>query len=144
MKTKQIFLIAAGLLLCLYACKKPGCDPAMMGPVTIIRNWNIVSDSTFVGVGSNNHPVAYIGQPGDYFDFTTNGTIYTKEGAVLDTLSYKLLSDTSIVIGAFGITLNGVAETSRITNLTVHSLVIKAPIVATYGGTFGRKISLNR
>jgi hypothetical protein len=64
MKTKYAFLIAAGLLLCLYACKKPGCDPGNMGPVTIIGNWNIVSDSTFAGVGVDNHPVDYQGQPG--------------------------------------------------------------------------------
>jgi hypothetical protein len=94
-------IIFGCLILCLYACKK-GCDPANMGPVTIIGNWNIVSLSTSTGVGINNHVVNYAGQPGDYYKFTTNGILYTKEGTALDTLRYTLVSDTSITIQALG------------------------------------------
>ena len=86
----------------------------------------------------------YAGQAGDYFNISANGHIYTKEGAVLDTLSYSNVSDTTIIISPFGITLNGVPETSHIITFTAHSLVIQAPEIATPGGIFGRKVSLSR
>jgi hypothetical protein len=160
MTTKYSLSIAAGLLLCLFACKK---DANKMGlsstntstqlltqtsvivnPASIIGNWNIVTDSTFAGAGITNHPVDYAGQAGDYFNISANGHIYTKEGAVLDTLSYSNVSDTTIIISPFGITLNGVPETSHIIAFTAHSLIINAPEIATPGGIFGRKVSLSR
>ncbi len=111
---------------------------------TILKKWNILNDSTFIGVGANNHPVNYAGQTGDYFDFRTDGYIYVREGSILDTLSYSLTSDTTILIASFGIILNGVPEISRITNLTEHGVTINAPLVATPGGVFWRKVDLTR
>jgi hypothetical protein len=139
MKINYSLLIISGLLLSLYACKKDNYVPG-----SITGRWVVVSDSTFVGVGINNHPVDYRGQPGDYFDFRTDGKVYTKEGAALDTMAYDLVSDTSIIIGSFGITLNGVPETSHITIFTADRLIIRAPVIATPGGVFGRTISLSR
>jgi hypothetical protein len=142
MNTKNaLLIIAAGLLLCIHACKPAGVEPTT---ATIAGKWNIVSDSTFAGVGSSNHPVDYGGQPGDYFDFTSNGIIYTKEGLTLDTLNYTVTGDNSIVITAFGLIANGVPATSQIKTLTIHSLVIKAPTVLTPGGEFGREVYLSR
>jgi hypothetical protein len=141
MKTTHFLVIIASLALCLYACKKDGNNT---NPSSIAGKWNIVSDSTYSGVGLGNHPVNYVGQPGDYFDFTTNGTVYTKEGTILDTLTYRIVSDKTIVISPFSIILNGVPETSYITTFTARSLVINAPRVLTPGGVFGRKISLSR
>lgn len=160
MKAKYLVLIAAGLLLSLFACKKPANNltrgsggtsgqvstqtSALVNPGSIIGNWNIVTDSTFAGAGITNHPVDYAGQAGDYFNISANGHIYTKEGAVLDTLTYSNVSDTTIVISPFGITLNGVPETSHIITFTAHNLVISAPQIATPGGIFGRRVSLSR
>ena len=111
---------------------------------TILGKWENLSDSAFIGVGMNNRQETYIGQTGDYFDLRRDGFVYTKEGAVLDTLSYSLTSDTTIVIAYFGITLNGVPETSHITNLTAHDATISAPVAVTPGGEFGRKVILKR
>jgi len=141
MKAKCSLLIIASLLLCFYACKK---NLDGINPVSIIGKWSIITDSTYAGVGSSNHPVQYEGQVGDYFDINANGHIYTKEGAVLDTLSYNNVSDTTIVISTFGIIINGVPEKSYIIAFTAHSLIINAPNIATPGGVFGRKISLRR
>lgn len=110
---------------------------------TIVGRQSIITDSTFAGVGLGNHPVNYKGRPGDYFDFTTGGYVYTREGNTFDKLHYTLITDTTIIITSFGITVNGVPETC-ITNLTNHALTITAPIFATPGGTFGRKVSLKR
>jgi len=156
MKIKYL-LIMAGLMLCVAACKKDingslsqvinkndKNSSNALGPVSIIEKWNIVTDSTYAGAGITNHPVDYSGQPGDYFDIRANGYIYTKEGAVLDTLSYTFLSDTTIIIQPFGLGVNGVPPTSHITNLTSNSVNIASPEFATPGGLFGRRVSLSR
>lgn len=138
MKTKFLLLIIGGLLLCLYACKKNGNN---IGRPSIIGKWNIVSDSTYAGINIYNHLVVYNGRPGDYFSFNINGNCYTKEGAVLDTLGFKLLSDTTIsVLWVDG----GEFETCRITAFTSRSLVIDAPKLFTPGGIIWRKVTLTR
>jgi hypothetical protein len=146
MKAKYLPIIVIGMLTGLYSCKKdlPLCCGLNPPPVSIFGKWNIVSDSTYVGAGFSNHPVNYAGKAGDYFDVRTDGYIYTKEGAALDTLSYNLVSDTGIVIASFGLIANGVPAISHITNLTWHSATIASPVALTPGGVFGRKISLSR
>ena len=140
MKTKYILLIAAGLLLCLYACTKNG-DTINLASIT--GKWNILTDSTYAGAGSSNHPVNYSGRAGDYFNIIANGVIYTKEGVVLDTLNYTMVGDTAMVITAFGIIANGVPSVSHIT-FTGHNLTITSPKALTPGGVFWRKTSLVR
>jgi hypothetical protein len=157
MKTKYSLMII-GLMLCAAACKKDingslsqvinkndKNSSSELGQLSIIEKWNIVTDSTFAGAGITNHAVDYSGQPGDYFDIRANGYIYTKEGAVLDTLSYTLLSDTTIIIKPFGLAVNSVPPISgHITNLTLNSVNIASPEFATPGGLFGRRLSLSR
>ena len=141
------YIITVGLpaliTLFLISCNKSSLS-ANDNQATILKKWNILNDATFIGVGINNHPVSYAGQIGDYFDFRTDGYIYIKEGTMLDTLSYSLTSDTTILIASFGIILNGVPGVSRITNLTTHGVTINAPLVLTPGGAFGRKVNLTR
>jgi hypothetical protein len=142
MKSKYTSIFFAGLFICLLsACMK---DTNDSGPVSVLGRWTIVSDSTFSGVGFNNHPVDYKGQPGDYFDFRTDGSLDTKEGTTINTLHYQLTGKDSVVISSFGVTLNGVPETCHITTLTAHSLVITAPEIFTPGGIFGRKVTLSK
>jgi len=146
MKSKKYKLIIIGCLLLFAACKKPATPPccgANPPDVSIFHHWNIVSDSTYTGVGINNHAVAYAGQPGDYFNVTANGVIYTKEGAVMDTLTYQLVTDSTMIVSSFGVTLNGVPATSHFL-FTSNTMNISAPVVATPGGLFGRKITLSR
>ena len=143
MKHIIIFGLTAVITFFLISCKKSSlCTNDTHA--TIVKKWNILNDSTFIGVGVNNHRVNYAGQAGDYFDFRTDGYVYIKEGSILDTLSYRLTSDTTILIASFGIILNGIPEISRITNLTTHGVTINAPMVVTPGGLFGRKVNLTR
>ncbi|MDR3694661.1 hypothetical protein [Mucilaginibacter sp.] len=149
MKTKLLLIVVVGLQLCLLSCTKTNinhllvCCGANPPAASIFNKWNIVSDSTYAGVGITNHPVDYAGQAGDYFDIRTNNIIYTKEGNVLDTLTYNALTDSTIVISSFGITLNGVLSPSHF-KVTAHSLYIASPEIATPGGVFGRRITLSR
>jgi hypothetical protein len=151
MKINYSFLIATGLLLC-YACKKelgslgksPGQSESVSDPSPIDGKWNLVSDSTYVGVGIHNNAYNYTGQPGDYFIFNADGVIYTKEGAVLDTISYRIVSDSTMTIAFFGISINGVPAISHVSSFTADSIIIDAPPLITPAGIFGRKVHLGR
>ncbi len=143
MKRTTLFGLAAIIAFFLTSCQKD-IAPTQKINATILGKWNILNDSTFSGVGINHHAVNYTGRTGDYFDCRKDGNIYIKEGIRLDTLSYNLTSDTTILIVPFGIILNGTPEMSHITNLTAHNSTISARIVLTPAGIFGRKVNLNR
>jgi len=136
------------VLLYLTACTKTKGSSNGSGLTSITGKWSLETDSTFVGVGTGNHEVDYTGEPGDYFDFNTNGTVYTKEGDVLDTLTYRLLSDSTIIISDFGFS----GDTCTVKSLTVSNgegytgqfIYITSPFFPTPGGTFGRKVTLSR
>jgi hypothetical protein len=140
------------ILLYLMACTKTTVQSNVNGTTSLTGKWNLVSDSTFGGAGVSNHPLDYTAEAGDYFNFNTNGQVYTKEGTVLDTLTYRMVSDTSIIISDFGLILNGIPDTSTIAGLTannssglmVHSIVIESPFFLTPGGEFWRKVTLSR
>jgi hypothetical protein len=145
---KLSFLI---ILLYLAACHKTAVSSNESAG--IIGKWNLVSDSNYEGVGSSNHAVDYTGQPGDYFNFSSDGHVYTKEGFVPDVLTYTMVSNFSIIISDFGLILNGVQDTSTITGLagnygsgsnTLKTIVIESPWFPTPGGLFWRKVTLNR
>ena len=141
------------LLLYLTACTRSSVSSNENEQAGIANKWNLVTDSTLWGAGVANHPVNYTGEPGDYFSFGTNGYVYTKEGNLLDTLSYQLVSDTSIIISDFGFIANGVSTTDTIKGLGANSLtttstgqtiVIESPWFPTPGGLFWRKVTLSR
>jgi hypothetical protein len=146
MKNKgSLFAAIVSILFCSACQKLPVkiCCGANLPDASIYHNWNIASDSTYTGVGATNHAVDYAGKPGDYFNVMTNGVIYMKENGVADTLSYTSLTDSTIVIAAFGITLNGVPPISKY-SFTASTMRIASPIYATPGGIFGRKLNLYR
>jgi hypothetical protein len=138
---RLIIFVTVALIFIITSCKKE----LQSNGTTISGKWNVLTDSSFAGVGAGNHAVNYTGQPGDFFDFKSDGYLYIKEGSNTNKLSYTITSDTTIVIDSFGgVTLNGVSNTNFITNLTAHSVTITAPFFATPGGVFGRKVSLAR
>jgi hypothetical protein len=150
MKHSLSFLV---VLLFLTACKKTTVSPPYPTETAGLTGmWSLVTDSTFKGVGTSNHPVDYTGEAGDYFDFDTNGCVYTRENTVLATLTYRLVSDTTIMISAFGVIVNGVPDTSTITglstsnglNIAARTIVIESPFFPTPGGEFWRKVTLSR
>jgi hypothetical protein len=110
----------------------------------ISGKWNVVSDSSIDGFGINNHAINFIGQPGDCFNFSASGSLYIKEGLDFDTLKYKLVINSSIVIDGFGATLNGIQDTTNIINFTPHTAVVSSPLIITPGGEFQRKVTLSR
>ncbi|MGI4728986.1 MAG: hypothetical protein ACRYGB_10480 [Janthinobacterium lividum] len=138
------------LVVVLLSCRKNPqetmtiCPEPIGSTATVIGKWKIVTDSNFVGAGFTNHELNYAGQAGDYFEFSSDGKLYSKEGIKMDTSVYQLTSDTTILIPSFGVTANGVTQTSRLTNFTATHLTITAHTVNTPGGLFGRKVNLSR
>ena len=154
MKLPLVMLSFLALLLYFTACKKSGraslsTENQQLGAGI----WNLVTDSTYEGVAQNNHPVDYTGQAGDYFSFTTDGHVYTREGEVRDTLTYKMVSDSTVIISDFGLIINGVLPTDTIkglgassltTTTTGRTIVIESPWFPSPGGLFWRKVTLSR
>jgi hypothetical protein len=82
-------LLPALLAIIAFSCKKSSTH-------SIVGNWSIIDDSTkFVASSSaySSYHSDYIGQPGDYYNFSTNGMMYVKEGAARDTMAYAILSN---------------------------------------------------
>ncbi len=138
MKTIIRVVIIGSFIAFLGACKKDN-----KGSNKITGRWDVVKDSTYVGVGAGNKLVVYNGQRGDYFDFRTDGKVYTKEGTVLDTLNYSVKSANQIVISKPTIIDNYIPVLSNL-SLTAHTASIINPKVLTPGGEFGRSIYLAR
>ncbi len=119
----------------LTSCKKDSAD----SNATIIGKWNIVTDSTyFKGGCCYENKVYYIGKPGDYFDFRNDGKFYSKEGTTLDTATYQLTSNSTILI--FG----KILPTLRIADLTAHHSNLKTLDYITFGMSGWRRLSLSR
>lgn len=145
-------LLFLAILLYLGACTKTTVSSNQNSVPDITGMWNLVNDSTFEGVGTSNHLVDYVGEAGDFFIFTTNGYVFTREGTVLDTLTFRQVSDSSIIISDFGLFSNSVPDTSTIRSLTainglgitVQTMVIESPFFPTPGGAFWRKVTLSR
>src|ERR1700733_11935532 len=89
-------LIAVFVFNLLAGCKK---DSDKSAAPMLVTKWNLVTDYTANHLAQMN---MYIGVPGDYFDFRSNGKCYIKEGSQYDTLSYAITSDTTITIQPFG------------------------------------------
>jgi hypothetical protein len=140
------------ILLYLTACTKSAAPSNDNGMVGLTGKWNLINDSIIQGVGPSNHLVGYTGAAGDYFNFGTNGYAYTKEGALLDTLTYRMVTDTSIIISSFGLIINGIPDTSTVAGLAGSNssvsnsqiIVIESPFFLIPAGEFWRKVTLSR
>ena len=135
-KFLNLLLLITGLLIFNLSCKKNSDSPN-----SILGKWNIQIDTFFVGEGASNHERIYYGQLGDYFDFNSDGHLYTRENSVVDTLDYTLSSD-SIIIQNFS---DGYEGKCLFKSPSAHNIVISSGYFNFFGGgTFGRSIYLFR
>ena len=111
---------------------------------TILHTWSIIYDSTYSGAGSGNDLVTHYGKVGDYFDFNSDGNLYIREGTNRTTVSYTIINNTTLIISTFGITINGIPDSTYATGLDGHHATLLTPFFATPGGIFGRKVQLVR
>jgi hypothetical protein len=134
---RLLFIILALIAtFCILSCKKEA-------TASIVGKWNIVNDSTFIagtGIfqgGSSN----YIGISTDYFDLTSNDSLYVKEGSELDTATYSLPSARQVTFTYYS--FNGVTFPNgghrgpyRIKILDDHNLTLTLSGITPEGETF--------
>jgi len=74
------------------------CSKSSNNTPGITGKWAIINDSTrFIGTDTiPTYHSNYIGQPSDYFDFRTDGNMYVKEAALLDTMPYEVLANNQV------------------------------------------------
>lgn len=143
---KYIFIAFISLVLLSCSKKLANSDIKALtqNDSSISGKWNVIYDSAFTGFGIANNVVGYTGRAGDYFDFRPDGNVYTKEGTLLDTLSYKLFTDSTIVIAEFGLTFNGKPDTTRIIYFPNHTATFITPVDITPDGEIWRRVQLTR
>jgi len=135
-------LLNALCVIFLFFILSPSCKKSSsIEPQSVIGKWNTQKDSTYAGVGYNNQKVIYSGKPDDYFNFTSDGHMCTRENSVLDTFSYTINSG-SIIIPDFGYG-DGISK-GKIKSSSTNSLIISSGYLLTPGGIFGRTVYLNR
>jgi hypothetical protein len=71
--------------------------------------------------------------------------MHTKEGPALDTLHFTFLPDSvHVIISGFGVILNGVQDTSVVSDRSATSMTITSQELLTPGGIFWRKVVLSK
>jgi hypothetical protein len=96
------YIIAIILVFIVFASSF--CKKSPVNDSSLIGNWNIINDSTSLqGVGPLLTDIHsnYIGVQTDYYNFTSEGNLYVKEGTNLDTCTYTFVSSNQINIIAF-------------------------------------------
>ncbi|HZX57575.1 MAG TPA: hypothetical protein VFE54_02575 [Mucilaginibacter sp.] len=135
MKTNFLFVLLA-ILVFTSSCKKQNVTP--LGPLNItqhgqlVAKWNIAKDSTasqFTTTLVNSH--VYIGSADDYYDFRADGKCYIHENGAFDTLTFKIVTDTTVAFNA--------QYPSLINPLTSHSARISFAEPQGPGGGFYSK-----
>jgi hypothetical protein len=146
MKPFYTTIAAAMLMVSLFSCKRvaPDCCGANPTALSVAGQWNIVADTIYSGVNTGANPAIYVGQSGDYFDFRTDGYVYIKEGASLDTLSYNMFSPGRVAIVAFFPKNLSMPDTCQVKGYTEQNIEIVSSLGEIPAGPQQRKVALSR
>lgn len=121
----------------LVSCKKEFSASSLLG------RWQVRNDSVIRWgpvVTKNN----YVGQPGDYFDFRPNDTLYIKESALTDSFAFASVGDNKVLIHRFGWEINGVTQPTEILDLSANRVTLHVPNGNTPGFSSERFVYLVR
>lgn len=146
MKKYSLITFVCFMILAFVSCKK-GDD----GPVSIVGNWSLVSDSTYINFGVGNFDTTYYhvykGLSADHFNFTENGKLYVQDGDLTDTANYTItgqkLSLVYTYYSAGGVTITGNVGGYTISGLTYRSLILTSDLL-TPEGPIDETITLKR
>ncbi len=110
-----------------------------VGPVqsnSLTGKWRIVSDSTIIQFwglwnARADTGVNYAGKPVDYYNFLASGTLYTFANGVLDTATYKALTNDTIQLKYANPPWENPAK-YLVSNYTGHTLTLTSafPVVS--------------
>lgn len=119
MKTLRIFsLLLIGGAVAFSSCEKDDEVSTATALERLQNVWKVDNIKTVFYTPPTNATINYTGQPDDYYDFRTDGKLYTQVNGGKDTLLYNLINSTTIVVNN-----NGAIDTGTITTLTSSRLV---------------------
>jgi hypothetical protein len=107
-------ILGLALLGCMTACNDDKEDP--IAPLTtaqkIQNKWNFISsnDNYISSTGTIDSTDYFLGEGGDYIEFGTNNTYVFNVGGDNDTMPYKILGDTKIILASDTFTINTLTE----------------------------------
>jgi len=144
-----LWIVIAGFSLWFFSCTKEQASTLKAVLPTAqessIGKWGVVNDSTFVGVGQNNHLSGYEGVSGDYFDFRADSNLYIREGSNFDTLRFSILPNHQLYInGFYNYGPHVLTDTINIVNFTGYYMKLQGLEFPTPGGIEGRFVNLVR
>jgi hypothetical protein len=120
-----IFLISIFFI----ACKKNTTQDLQQN--LLVGKWQVINDSSSITGSLNgfNGGFNYIGTSNDYYNFTSDGNLFIREGQSLDTVTYTLSSNHKQVNILYsyieGVYVSGnVAQPFIITDLTINRLTL--------------------
>jgi len=128
MQRSKLLLLPLALIIIAFSCKKSS-------NYSIVGKWSIIDDSTKFDASSraaSSYHSDYIGQPGDYYNFSANGMMYVKEGAALDSMAYEILSNGQVrCTPSPGFTQNYTASEVTATTATFNIIVSRGDGILT-------------
>jgi len=129
-------LISASAIL--NACEKSGSD-------VIAGRWHVINDSSIITGPSISYDV-FDGSDDDYFNFSSNGSLYIKENSIYDTVNYQIISPDTLLLPGIGFSINGITEPSIFTIKDRRLRIVVNPPgnVITPGHQYQRIINLKR
>ena len=141
--TNLLILLFPTLFLSLVACQKN--KPMTLGTpsVTLVAKWQLVNDTLaninnyFVPAG---YPVPgnYIGVPGDYWEFHSDGTVNWHGNRMDYASTYQLVNNHLIVAQKTEF------KYATLENLTAHTLTIYGSDTSSNGGIVFETVNLSR
>jgi hypothetical protein len=123
------------------SCQKQNVQPItaiQSSPLSIVAKWDLVKDSTSSQLFGPPVTHVYVGTPDDYYDFRSDGECYIRENGAYDTLTYKIVGDTSVVFKDIS------SYPSTINLLTNHSVRFNFALPQGPGGNSSRTVFLSK
>jgi len=119
MKTlRMTLLLCIGSALVLSSCDKDDDVSTETALQRLQKVWKVDNIKTVFYTPPTEATITYTGQATDYYDFRTDGKLYTSVNGDLDTLLYNLVNSNTLVVNN-----NGSIDTGNITTLTSSKLV---------------------
>ena len=90
MKFERLLFLGFFASMLAMSCKKDESTVSTMSP-QLLGKWSLVNEQ-WNWIPFTNNDSTYVGQPGDYYEFTANGNVFARWGGYLDTATYSYVS----------------------------------------------------
>jgi len=139
---KLLFIVCLFITVSICSCTKDGANKTNSS--SIVGKWNVVMDSSYnTGIGASITPTiqTYIGQPGDYYNFTEQGKAYFNEGSKLSATGDYTVTGNQLKLKYDNLVIDGSAIENASTIYTIaaisaHNLTLTSSFITQGGSSF--------